>query len=170
MLGEVGLGGTRKVLELKEKELKLRFSSRFLNTISIKNIVYNEDIIREILRNHDVSLIHAIPQTGVLGALWELGKVLNCGIQIQLKSLPISQEVIEVCEFLDLNPYRLESDGSRLFVTTNGDDLVNAIHEAGYTAAVIGCTTEDSARTLEHGEDIRFIDVPLPPELDKIKQ
>lgn len=160
LLGEVGLGGTLKLLDENFVELKERFIPRFFHGLKGKSFSYNEVLVQSILEKNQALYIQLVRETGVLGALWDLGQELKLGYQTQLKALPISQEIIEICEFLNVNPYRLESIGSRIILTSQGKDLVKDFENEGYTASFIGRTREGNLRTIEHGEDIRHVDRP----------
>lgn len=46
---------------------------------------------------------------GILAALWNISGAYEQGISFSLLKIPVSQEIIEVCELFDLNPYRLRS-------------------------------------------------------------
>ncbi len=85
---------------------------------------------------------------GVFGALWELGQCSGVGLEIDLKKIPIRQETIEICEFFDLNPYKLLSGGSLLLAAADGNALVHAIRQAGGEAVIIGRTIDSNDRGL----------------------
>ena len=67
-----------------------------------------------------VAAMHDLSEGGVFGALWELGQCSGVGLEIDLKKIPIRQETIEICEFFDLNPYKLLSGGSLLLAAADG--------------------------------------------------
>ena len=45
---------------------------------------------------------------GILAALYLLAKERKCGLRIALRSIPVRQDTIELCELYGLNPYRLK--------------------------------------------------------------
>ena len=92
------------------------------------------------------------------------------GLDIDLKSIPIRQETVEVCEALGLNPYILMSSGSMLISTRDGHGLVRELSKAGIHAAVVGKATQGNDRILRNGEDTRYLDKPQSDELYKIYQ
>ena len=59
-------------------------------------------------------------------------------MDVDLRRIPIRQETIEVCERLDVDPYKLEAKGSVLIGTAQGDALVRELEAHGIHAAVIG--------------------------------
>ena len=99
------------------------------------------------------------------GALWELGQCSGVGLEIDLKKIPIRQETIEICEFFDLNPYKLLSGGSLLLAAADGNALVHAIRQAGGEAVIIGRTIDSNDRVLINGEERRFLETTQTDEL-----
>ena len=51
---------------------------------------------------------------GCFAALWDLSQLLKSGMMINYADIPIQQEVIQICNELDVNPYELESKGMYL--------------------------------------------------------
>lgn len=110
-----------------------------------------------------VTALHNAGKKGVFGALWELGEASGAGIQVELKKIPVRQETIEVCEFIDCNPYLIPSDGVLLAGTHEGGRLVEAYGRAGIPAAVIGTVTAGKDRVVMNGAEKRFL---VPPGTD----
>ena len=112
-----------------------------------------------------VAAMHDLSEGGVFGALWELGQCSGVGLEIDLKKIPIRQETIEICEFFDLNPYKLLSGGSLLLAAADGNALVHAIRQAGGEAVIIGRTIDSNDRVLINGEERRFLETTQTDEL-----
>ena len=53
-------------------------------------------------------------------------------------------------------------------MTADGEKLVEAMHEQGMAAEVIGRLTDNNDKILHNGEEVRYIDRPAPDELMKI--
>lgn len=104
---------------------------------------------------------------GIFGGLWRLAAENGVGLVIDLKSIPVRQETIEVCEFFDLNPYELLAGGSLLITTANGGELVRRLEKAGVPAAVIGRTTQGNDRIIRHDEESRFLEPARGDEVFK---
>ena len=114
-----------------------------------------------------VCAMHALSQGGVFGALWEMAEAAGTGLSINLKAIPVRQETIEICEQLELNPYRLLSGGSLLMAADDGESLAESLIQSGIPAFVIGCATEGNDRVLvgsEEGER-RFLEPVNQEEL-----
>ena len=77
----------------------------------------------------------------------------------------MKQEIIEVCEYFDINPYMMNGQGSMLLIAPDGQMLVEAFQKAGVTANVIGKTTKEMDRKVIIGEEERFL---VPPKGDAL--
>lgn len=111
--------------------------------------------------------LQVLREGGVFGGLWKLAADNGVGLVVDLKSIPVRQETIEVCEFFDLNPYELMAGGSVLITTSNGGELVRALERSGVPAAVIGHTTQGNDRIICHGEESRFLEPANGDEIYK---
>ena len=60
------------------------------------------------------------------------------GFEADLRKIPLRQEVIEVCELVDVNPYRLHAKGCILFTARNGEAAKKALEDEGIPCTVIG--------------------------------
>ncbi len=104
------------------------------------------------------SFMLAAREGGIFGALWELADINGKGLTVDLKSIPVRQETIEVCEYFDINPYELMAGGSLLVACPDGEGMVRALEAEGIPAAVIGQLTDGSERIVRRGEEIRFLE------------
>ena len=109
-----------------------------------------------------------VGEGGVLAALWRLSAAAGSGIRVDMKRLPILQETVEVCECFHLNPYQLASAGSFLMVTEKAEALCQRLAEQGIPASIIGQITDNNDKIIQNGEEIRYIDRPVPDEIYKI--
>jgi hydrogenase maturation factor len=87
------------------------------------------------------------------------------GGEFWIEKFAMKQEIIEVCEYFDLNPYMMNGQGSLLLVTNQGDYLVERFEQAGICANVIGKTTDNMDRKVMVGEEQRFL---VPPKGDAL--
>ncbi|MBE5956176.1 MAG: hydrogenase maturation factor [Lachnospiraceae bacterium] len=165
-----GLAGTAKLACEKEKELMTRYPLSFIREAQDLLTMYSVTREAEVAREFDVAAMHDIAECGLFGALWELAAASKVGLEIELSKVPIRQQTVEVCEFYDLNPYMLRSGGSLLIVAERGSDIVDALHDAGIEAAVIGRMREDNDKIVIYGEDreTRFLEPPRRDEIYKV--
>lgn len=168
----IGLQGTAKIAEAKKDELEKRLPPRMIAEAAKYNRYMSILTEARIAMSAEVCAMHDISGGGIFRALWELAEVAQTGIRIDLKKIPVKQETIEICEVFGLNPYELISGGAGLFVTEDGEALVEKLAAEGIGAAVIGKLTDDNDRVIvthtEDGDEIRFLDRPRTDEIDKI--
>ena len=164
----VGLEGTAILATEQREKLSTRYSLPFLDKAA-KYIDYLS--IRSeaaVAAKSGVAAMHDVSEGGIFGALWEIGQSSGVGLEIDLKKIPIRQETIEICEFFDLNPYKLLSGGSLVLVAEDGNALVYAIRQAGIEAVIVGRTTDSNDRVLINGEERRFLETTQTDELWKL--
>lgn len=161
----IGLEGTSILAKERESQLLRTFSPAFVNTA--KSFDQYLSVVKEgrIAASLGVSAMHDITEGGVFGALWEMAAAGNVGLDIDLKTIPIRQETVEVCEYFRVNPYQIMSSGSMMITTKDGAALVRALEQEGIHAVVVGRTTSGNDKILRNGQEIRYLDRPQPDEL-----
>ncbi len=95
---------------------------------------------------------------GVLGALWQLGEALECGLETDIRKIPIRQETVEICEYFDMDPYYSDTGAALLIASGEGHALCEALRREGIPAAIIGVTTSSRARTVQYPGHLRYLD------------
>ena len=66
--------------------------------------------------NFNVKLMHDITEGGIYGALLECAKQIGKNIEIDINKIPISKTTQKICDFYSINPYKLISSGSMIFI------------------------------------------------------
>ena len=112
--------------------------------------------------------MHDVAEGGIFGALWDMAEASKCGMDIDLKKIPVKQETIEICEFFDINPYKLISQGCLIIAAFDGSRIVREINRSGTNAVIIGTATESNDRVLISGEEKRFLETAQTDEIYKI--
>lgn len=160
MTGYTALEGSGVVAVKNRRQLEERFAPGYLDKAKgyLEQISISEHA--RIAMEHNASVMHDLSETGVFGGLWELGEKLRSGLEIHVRKIPVLQETIELSEYMDLNPYTMQSSGSLLVVAEDGNGLVETYREAGIHAAVIGKVTEGNDRVLLNQEERRFLEQP----------
>ena len=105
-------------------------------------------------------MMHDVAQGGIFTALWELSVGTGCGLNVDLRAVPVAQETIEFCEIFGINPYEEASTGCMLIVTDRQARLLEALEAEGISAAVIGYLTDDNDKKLINGDEVRYLDKP----------
>ena len=163
----IGLEGTSILAQRKGQELLTRYPAYLIE--EAKEFDQYMSVLKEaqIAVNNGVKVLHDVSEGGIMAALWELADSSGVGIQVDLKKLPIRQETVEVCEFCNANPYELLSGGSLLMVAEDGAALVNALHEAGIPAVVVGKITDSNDRIIMNDDEKRYLDKPKMDEIHR---
>ncbi|MFI3171458.1 MAG: AIR synthase related protein [Eubacteriales bacterium] len=168
LLGSVGTEGALRILNQRKESLEDRFIPSFFTGIQkCKDQIMAVEAIKKAIDLGAIA-IHQLGDSGILAGLWELGESSSIGLEVDLKQMTIRQDVIEICEFVGLNPYQLSSTGSALIVTNQGNEIVEALSALGYNSNIIGKTTSQNERVIFNGDEKRFLDRPAQGELLKL--
>ena len=163
-----GFSETARLTERMERELQTRYPNDFLDGAkALKQFLPIKDEM-EVLKTCHISAIHQISKSGVFGALWDFAAAGKVGLEVDLMKIPMKQETVEICEFFDLNPYRLNSVGSLLIATERGNDVVEALNRSGIPAVIIGKTVAGNDRIIRNGEEERYLEPPKSDEINKL--
>lgn len=172
MLGYAGILGSNILAKDYKERFGERFSENFLlnamfphESLSIKKMV-------DISFNTacDIEYAHDVSTGGVYKALFELGEYTGKGICVDNKLIPIKQETIELCDYLDINPYLIDGTGAALLVTKKGSIIVDKLIKAGYVASVIGQVSLGKEKLVYiNREEARVLEGNVQDELYKIK-
>lgn len=168
LAGWIGMEGMLRILEEAEEELQYRFSKAFLEQIRgyREALFLGNRLTAEDRRATWYSC--QVADGGILSALWDLALELGAGVDLDLKTFPLLQETIEVCEHYRVNPYQLASAGAFLLVTEDGSGLAEQLAKRRIPCAVIGRVTDSHDKIIRNGEEVRYIDRPAPDEIWKI--
>lgn len=161
MTGFAGLCGSVILVEKKYEELRTRYPAAFLEKAGEQKLLVRQMAETEVLR-------YPLSEGGVFAGLWNMAEAAGVGLEIYLKKIPIKQETVEICNFFDINPYKLLSEGSFLILSVNGGRLVTELHKKGIFSEVIGMTTEKNDRVVINGEEKRFLEKHYEEELYKV--
>lgn len=164
----IGLDGTSRIAREHGSALLTRYPARMIEEAAGFEQFFSVIPEAATARKSGVCGTHDVSQGGIFGALWELAKGAGVGLEIDLRKLPVRQETIEICEFFDLNPYELSSEGCLLMTTGDGNGLVAALQKENIPAVVVGKTTDSNDRVLFNGEEKRFLEPPKTDALYKI--
>lgn len=171
IIGLAGMEGTRRIADLYTELISRRFAPGFLRE-QLKDTESGPDMLHRAMEilGSDISAWEAAEEGGVLAALWNLSGKNGCGIEFDLKKIPMKQITVEICELFHLNPYRLLSSGCIAAAADHGGWAAGRLLAEGIPAAVIGHITKGNARRMYHGgEEAGFLERPLPDEIEKIR-
>lgn len=157
MAGYAALEATACIIHAKREILLERLPGSYLEGGMEKALQTDVRKAIRIAREYG-ALVRIAGEGGIFNALWGLGRLLDCGMELSLRDILLLQETIEVCEILDVNPYLMLSAGSILAVTKQPEKLLAAYREAGIPAAGIGRLAAGHDRFLANGLDQRFLE------------
>ncbi len=163
-----GLGGTALLASHFAEELTTRYPKRFIERGVELLFITPKNAEAYLALENGAAYVHAAAEGGVFGALWELAEYAQCGLKIDLPSIPILQETVEICEYFDINPYQLRTEGVFLILTKHGNRLCELLAEQDVPAAVIGKTTSDADRILQNGEEQRYLEPNRVEEYERV--
>ncbi|MGN0484679.1 MAG: AIR synthase-related protein [Lachnospiraceae bacterium] len=161
----VALEGTVLLAEKKQAELQTRYPQAMLDTAKEFAQFLPAWVEAAHAQKSGSCIMQDVSEGGIFGALWELAERAGVGLDIDLKTIPIRQETVEICEFFGLNPYELCGQGSILIFTQDGTALCRTLEKEGISATLIGKTTDKNDRVLWNEDEKRFLE---PPKMDEI--
>lgn len=167
MAGTIGVGGISILAEKYKDKLLEKFTNSFVDEcLELKKFIGVEKIATIAIDCGAVSM-HNVSDGGIFSAVWELASACNMGITVNIPDIPVWQQVIEVAEILDINPYLLESTGSMLIACENGEGMVDKFIDSGIPAAVVGVMTKGNDRIAVNQGETRYLEPPRGDELYK---
>ena len=161
----IALEGTAILAKEKEAELRSRYAQPFIDNAKVFGQMMSILPEAAVAVQSGASAMHDVSEGGVFGALWELAESAGVGLEIDLKKIPIRQETVEICEFFDVNPYKLLSGGCLLIATEDGNGLVMELEKADIPAVIIGKATDSNDRVLINEDERRFLETTQTDEL-----
>lgn len=165
--GTIGKEGSRAAIDRHVDKLRARFTENFIGTAKAQT-EEKQNLTPELLRSLGATEWEYVSEGGVLAALWNISGAYEQGIRVELLKIPVKQELIEVCEVFDLNPYRLRSGGCYVAAADHGGDMVRALEENGIEAAVVGKIEKGIVRKIEGAGGTGFLERPQPDEIYKV--
>lgn len=168
MIGAAGIEGTRILALKKKQEILSRYTENFYEKCMVsESELFNENAILKVLEL-GAGYVHNLSSGGVLNGLWEMASYGNVGLDIDLRAIPVRQEIIELCELFELNPYQLASGGSFLMTIENSCDIVDILKKNNILAYRIGYTTDKKDRIVRNEDEERYLEEPKPDEILKM--
>lgn len=168
MLGYTAMEATSMLLADKWEELNTRYASGYLKGARRlgQDLSLHQAFV--VLNKEKVTYMHDISTGGVFAALWELGAGADCGLEAFLRSIPIQQETVEICEFFDINPYMAMGGGSALIVTPEAEAVLETLEKNEIFAIRIGQITEQNGRIVTNADYTRYLEPPKGDEIYKL--
>ena len=103
----IALEGTSMLASEKKGDLSSRFPVPFIEEAERFKALLDIRSEAAVAVKSSVSAIHDVSSGGIYASLWEMCEKAGCGLEADLRKIPVRQETIEICEFFEINPYEL---------------------------------------------------------------
>ena len=99
--------------------------------------------------------MHTPTEGGILNGLYEISEAAQVGVKIYESDILIADETKQICDALNIDPFKLLSSGSLLVVSDPDKKtaLIKSFSEIGVKALVIGQITSKSKGMIIQGRD-----------------
>lgn len=160
--GPVGFETALKLYRENEGSAKARFPGYFLDSFeSIDKEKVSLDELKTYCLKDQTLRCFPLEEGGLFGALWKLGEECGTGMEINLESIPVRQEVIEIMELFGDSPYECSSAGSYAVVSERG-----VCSDSQICFTTIGHTTSSRKRIIRSVWGDRYLTPPSRQEKD----
>lgn len=161
----IGIGGAQAIIDEKRDEL-----IDYFNELTVERAYGSREELSvageaKAAIGAGVLAMHDCSQGGIYAALWDLAESAHMGIDIDFRAIAVRQEIVEVCERYDINPYELDSTGCLLMTSDDGCATIDILNTYGIDATVIGRLTKGNERIIRNREEVRYLEAPKQDEL-----
>lgn len=104
------------------------------------------------------AVMHDNSDGGVFGSLWDMAEGSGLGFDIDLRAIPLRQEIIEIACLFEMNIYRMKSSGSLLIACEDGEAMVEELLKAEIPAVCIGRFTDNNDKLIRNEDEIRYLE------------
>lgn len=160
-----GIEGTSILAHEGEAKLKNYYNTKMVERAKEFSEYLSVVEDSKIAMQFNVYAMHDVTEGGIMGALWEIGSKSRLGLIADQDKIPIKQETIDICEYLDINPYKLIGSGSMVIVTDEAEAMIQAFNEAGILATVIGEITLGNHKQMKQADTMCSLEPPKTDEL-----
>ncbi len=164
----IALEGTSMLAAERKENLSSRYPIPFIEEAERFKELLDIRAEAAVAVESSAGAIHDISSGGIYAALWEMSERAGCGLEVDLRKIPVRQETIEICEFFEINPYQLLSGGALLLAAKDGESLVKKLEDKGIPAVVVGALKEGNDKIIINGEEKRYLESPQADEIHKV--
>ena len=176
IVGSIGMEGMLRLTRKYRDELYKKFGTSFMNDVVLMDETSmdlyacdNTELVQKFMCNSytmDKAVVYEVETEGVFAGLYELSKFIGKGIDISIPKIPVWQQVIEIAEFFDVNPYKMDGTGALIIVCNEGSNMVEYLTDEGVLAQVVGTVTDNNDKIARNGEEVRYLE---PSRVDELK-
>lgn len=164
----IGISGIQSIIDEKRAEIAQKYAGWVIDEAYGSREYLSVKEEAQLGANAGVSYMLPLSSGGVYAGLWNLSEVSGFGFEVDFRQIPVCQEIIEICEMYDINPYELESAGCLLMTFSPKCDIISILHEKGIKACVIGTIKGTNDKVIRNLEEVRYLDMPKCDEVFKI--
>lgn len=158
LCGQAGAEETVLLYGQYRERLSAKYPKHFLSEIPALAEGLDAGKLCETGWKNGMVYAYACGDGGVYAGLFGLSERLRTGLSVSLPEIPISQKTIEVCEELNIDPYRIGSGGCILMITRDAEKLLSALYAEGAEASDIGRLQNGFAKELHNGDEVRCLE------------
>ncbi len=162
----IGIEGSSIIAKELEEKLTDRLGGE--KVAYVKSLDKYLSVVKEgvIAGKYKAKYMHDITEGGVYGAIWEASMAINKGILIHEALIPVLDITKEICEILNIDPYRLISSGSMVIIMGEEDflKLQSELDKIGIKSTIIGEITEGGVYYIKDGAKAEL----APPGSDEL--
>lgn len=162
VIGEPGTSGAYAIARLYSREVEAFFGKRFADMICRKteyaceereknSKAETEQLIHKLEKAGN--LVYPIGDGGISGALWQFCTETGAGFEVEYFKVPQDQNVIEICEYFDLNPWELFSENAYLIIGSR-DETASGLRDwsaqTGICAVRIGKVNQTKEKKIHY--------------------
>jgi len=172
-IGVIGLSGIRRIIMERQEEILKRYTQdvidRALGRLEELDMTSLCGDINEIIKEEGADAkIYSLSDCGILDCLWNISEKSHLGFEVDMRKIPVRQEIIEICEMFSINPYEMESVGTLLVTYSGKCGIVNILNEKNVNATIIGKIRSDNNKILKSLSEIRYLEMPGQDEINKL--
>ena len=124
---------------------------------------YEEAVLSAAKTEDSETVIWKCGVDGIFGALWHMTAASHIGMHIDVRSIPLRQESIELCNMFDLNPYRLKSDGCMVLTSPCGArtaEIISRAADGKIPCVIAGYTLKGKEKLLINKDEVQYLTKP----------
>lgn len=169
--GVLGFEAAERLLQEHREELEKRFAGFFIRRFEeLKNRNIPES--KAALAASEGVYMTPVGEGGLFAALWRACEELDSeafpwasgfrGCEVDLYRIPVMQEVTEICELYEEDPYEAPSAGAWLIIWDDSEEasVENSVLCIQEQSAIIGKLTKNCRRVVLAGDKTRFLTPP----------
>jgi|GEM_PF-4556426 len=161
--GKVAKGATGYLVRFREGELGGHFPAWLLEEAA--HLGEGALVYPDIEKLTAAKSVINVAEGGMYRAIFDIWTKYQLGFEIEYSDVPVSQVSIEICEYYDMDPWRLFAGGCILIIADNARRVKLELEEQGFEAVTVGYLRRDKEKLIRHREVVSRADRPKRDEI-----